>query len=59
VKVSLNAKREIQVEIKVYAGEAPDSVESARSLAVETFYETLRACGVGHAAEASAERSRA
>lgn len=52
VKVSLNAKREVQVEVKVYAGEEQLAVAAARELAVATFYETLTACGVGHAVDA-------
>jgi hypothetical protein len=46
VEISLNAKREAQVRVKVYAGEESDIVAAARELAVETFYEALRAVGV-------------
>lgn len=50
VQVSLNAKREAQVTVKVYAGEDADEVARIREIAVENFYEALRATGGGVAA---------
>lgn len=47
VEISLNAKREAQVRVKVYAGEEEDAVIRAREIATAQFYETLKACGVG------------
>ena len=46
IQVVLNAKREIQVTVKAYAGDSAEMVEAARLIAVENFYETLRACGI-------------
>jgi len=49
VQVALNAKGEAQVTVKVYAGEDADEVARIRGVAIEQFYEALRACGRGTA----------
>lgn len=41
VKVTLNAKGEAQVEVKVYAGEDEAELERARTLAVDAFRRTV------------------
>lgn len=47
VKVTLNAKGEAQVEVKVYAGEDETELERARSLAVDVFRRTVSEVGGG------------
>lgn len=46
VKLSLNAKRETQVEVKVYAGETQEEVDQLRALAVRTYLDTMRDVGI-------------
>ena len=46
VKVSMTAKGEATVEVKVYVGQDAAELEAARQLAVQTYNETARAVRV-------------
>lgn len=50
VKIVLNAKREAQVEVKVYAGDSQQDVDRVRTLAVAAYRQTLNDLGIGAAA---------
>lgn len=50
IKIVLNAKREAQVEVKVYAGDTADELETTRTLAVAAYRQTLADLGIGAAA---------
>lgn len=46
VAVTMNAKGEAQVAVKVYSGQDADELEQARSLAVKVYNETAQAVRV-------------
>lgn len=50
IKIVLNAKREAQVEVKVYAGETADDLLALRKAAVDAYRQTLADLGIGQAA---------
>lgn len=43
VKITLNAKREAQVEVKVYVGDTVADVHLARDMAIDTYRQTVAA----------------
>lgn len=46
VKISMTAKGDATVEVKVYDGSAADEIERIRQLAVKTYNDTARAVRV-------------
>lgn len=50
IKIVLNAKREAQVEVKVYAGETANDLLELRKAAVHAYQQTLADLGIGQAA---------
>lgn len=51
VELSMNAKRETQVKVKVYAGDTPETLAEARDRAVELYLDLVEAVTPPAAAE--------